>query len=136
MTQAEQPQGSLPDLSNYIADCWYATVQPYLNVHMPLQPLVQNAQIRFDTFDEDSMGIVHRKEKILYTFDTAFIIRSLRHERLSLLPVEKLLIAQSGFTAVTARPLKPFIPNTLASVFITLCTLLFPCVLIIMTKIQ
>lgn len=134
--QDSRPQGYLPDLSSYIEDCWYAAVRPYINIRAPLQPLTPNAHIRFDSFREDSGGKVHREEKILYTFDTAFVMRALQRERLALLPLERMLIAQGGFTAAVHRPLKLFTRGAVPSFFITLGALLFPCILIIMAKIR
>lgn len=134
--QASRPQDYLPDLSNYIEDCWYTVALPYLNVHEPLPPLTPGMQIRFDSFYEDSNGKLHREEKIIYDFDTLFILRALRHRRLAMLPLEKMLIAQNGFTAVAFRPLKVYTFSPLTSFFIILGTLLFPCVLIIMGRIR
>ena len=134
--QASRPQDYLPDLSNYIEDCWYTVALPYLNVHEPLPPLTPGMQIRFDSFYEDSNGKLHREEKIIYDFDTLFILRTLRHRRLAMLPLEKMLIAQNGFTAVAFRPLKVYTFSPLTSFFIILGTLLFPCVLIIMGRIR
>ena len=134
--QTSRPQDYLPDLGNYIEDCWYTAVLPYLNVHEPLQPLTPNTRIRFDSFYEDSSGKLHREENVIYAFDTVFIIRALRHEQLALLPLEKMLIAQTGFTAAAYRPLNVFLLSPLTSFFIILGTLLFPCVLIIMGKIR
>lgn len=134
--RASQPQGRLPDLSNYIEDCWFTAALPYLNIHDPLQPLTPNAQIRFDSFYEDTAGKLHREEKMLYEFNTAFIIQTLRHERLASLPLEQMLIAQGGFISAVYQPLKLFTRGKWVSFFITVGTLLFPCVLIIMTKIR
>ena len=134
--QALRPQDYLPDLSNYIEDCWYATVLPYLNVHEPLLPLTPDTRIRFDSFYEDSSGKLHREEKILYTFDTLFILRALQHDRLALLPLEKMLTAQTCFTAAAYRPLHLYTFGPVLSFFIILGTLLFPGVLIIMGRIR
>ena len=134
--QASRPQAYLPDLSNYIEDCWYATALPYLNIHEPLQPLMSNMRVRFDSFYEDSEGKLRREEKVIYAFDTLFILRTLRNEQLALLPLEKMLIAQTGFTAASYRPLRLSTLSPLTSFFIILSTLLFPCVLIIMSKIR
>jgi len=134
--QLSRPQGALPDLGSYIEDYWYTAAQLYLNVHDPVPPVSLHAQIRFDFFTEDSTGKLHREEKILYTFDSLFILRALQDERLALLPLEKMLIAQSGFTAAVHRPLKLFTRGVFVSFFITLGTLLFPCILIIMAKLR
>jgi len=134
--QTSRPQDYLPDLSNYIEDCWYTAALPYLNVHEPLPPLTPDTQILFDSFYEDSTGKLYREEKILYAFDTVFILRALKHERLALLPLEKMLIAQTGFTAAAYRPLNIYTLGPLISFFIILGTLLFPYVLIIMSRIR
>ena len=134
--QTSRPQDYLPDLSDYIEDCWYTVVLPYLNVHEPLPPLTPNMRVRFDSFYEDSEGRLHREERVIYSFDTVFILRVLRNERLALLPLEKMLIAQTGFTAAAYRPLYLSSFSPLSSFFIILGTLLFPCVLIIMSKIR
>ena len=134
--QASRPQDYLPDLSSYIEDCWYTAALPYLNVHEPLQPLTPNMRVYFDSFYEDSEGKLHREEKVMYAFDTIFILRILRHERLALLPLEKMLLAQTGFTAAAYRPLHVSTFSPLSAFFIILGTLLFPCVLIIMGRIR
>ena len=134
--QTSRPQDYLPDLSNYIEDCWYTAALPYLNVHEPLPPITPNTRIHFASFHADSEGKLHREEKILYAFDTVFILRALKHERLALLPLEKMLIAQTGFTAAAYRPLNIYTLGPLISFFIILGTLLFPCVLIIMGRIR
>ena len=134
--QTSRPQDYLPDLSDYIEDYWYTAALPYLNVHEPLPPLTPGIQVRFDSFYEDSSGKLYREEKVLYTFNTVFILRALRHERVALLPLEKMLIAQTGFTAAAYRPLNIHTLSPLISFFIILCTLLFPCVLIIMGRIR
>ena len=132
--QASRPQDYLPDLSNYIEDCWYVAALPYLNVHNPLQPLTTGTQIRFDSFYEDSKGKLRREEKAIYTFDTLFILRALQHKRIALLPLEKMLITQTRFTAAAYRPLHVYTFSPFLSFFIILGTLLFPCVLIIMGR--
>lgn len=129
-----QPRAHLPDLSNYIEDCWYSAALPYLSVHAPLEPLTPTTAIRFDSFHEDAHGVLHRKEKELYRFDTAFIIRALKHERLKHLPLETMLIAQNGFIAASYQPLRIYTLAPLTSFFITIGALLFPCILIIMAK--
>lgn len=134
--QASRPQDYLPDLSNYIEDYWYTAVLPYLNIHEPLQPLTPNMRVYFDSFSEDSEGKLHREEKVIYAFDTVFILRALRSERLALLPLEKMLIAQTGFFAAAYRSLPVPSLNPIASFFIILGTLLFPGVLIIISKIR
>ena len=134
--QASRPQDYLPDLSNYIEDYWYTAVLPYLNVHEPLQPLTPNMRVYFYSFYEDSEGKLHREERVIYSFDTVFILRALRNERLVLLPLEKMLIAQAGFSAAAYRPLYVSALGPLTAFFIILGTLLFPCVLIIMSKIR
>jgi len=134
--QTSRPQDYLPDLSNYIEDCWYTVALPYLNVHEPLQPITPNIRVYFDSFYEDSEGKLHRTEKVIHSFDTVFILRALRNERLVLLPLEKMLIAQNGFTAVAYRPLSLSPISPLTSFFIIFGTLLFPCVLIIIGKIR
>ena len=134
--QASRPQDYLPDLSNYIEDYWYTAVLPYLNVHESLQPLTSNMRVYFDSFYEDSNGKLHREEKVIYSFDTVFILRALRNERLVLLPLEKMLIAQTGFLAAAYRPLHVSTLSPFTSFFIILGTLLFPCVLIIMSKVR
>ena len=134
--QASRPQDYLPDLSNYIEDYWYTAVLPYLNVHEPLQPLTPNMRVYFYPFYEDSEGKLHREERVIYSFDTVFILRALRNERLVRLPLEKMLIAQAGFFAAAYRPLYVSALEPLTAFFIILGTLLFPCVLIIMSKIR
>ena len=134
--QTSRPQDYLPDLSNYIEDCWYTAALPYLNVHEPLPPITPNTRVYFDSYYENSEGKLHREEKILYAFDTVFILRALKHERLALLPLEKMLIAQTGFTTAAYRPLNIYTLGPVISFFIILGTLLFPCVLIIMGKIR
>lgn len=134
--QASRPQDYLPDLSNYIEDYWYTAALPYLNVHEPLQPLTPNMRVYFDSYYEDSEGKLHRDERVIYSFDTVFILRALRNERLALLPLEKMLIAQAGFSAVAYRPLHVSTLSPFTAFFIILGTLLFPCVLIIMSKIR
>ena len=134
--QASRPQDYLPDLSNYIEDYWYTAVLPYLNVHESLQPLTSNMRVYFDSFYEDSNGKLHREEKVIYSFDTVFILRALRNERLVLLPLEKMLIAQTGFLAAAYCPLHVSTLSPFTSFFIILGTLLFPCVLIIMSKVR
>ena len=103
--QTSRPQDYLPDLSNYIEDCWYTAVLPYLNVHEPLPPITPNTRVYFYSYYEDSEGKLHREERVIYSFDTVFILRALRNERLALLPLEKMLIAQTSFTAAAYRPL-------------------------------
>ena len=134
--QASRPQDYLPDLSNYIEDCWYMAALPYLNVHEPLHPLTSNMRVYFDSFYEDSEGKLYREEKVIYSFDTVFILRTLRNERLLLLPLEKMLITQTGFTVAAHRPLHLSTLSPLTSLFLILGTLLFPCVLVIMSKIR
>ena len=134
--QASRPQDYLPDLSNYIEDCWYRAALPYLNIHKPLQPLTPDIRICFDSFYEDSSGKLHREEKVIYTFDTLFIIRALQHERVALLPLEKMLITQTGFTAAAYRPLNVYALSPFIAFFIILGTLLFPGVLIIISRIR
>ena len=136
IVQASRPQDYLPDLSDYIEDCWYTSALPYLNVHEPLQPLTSNMRVDFDSFYEDSEGKLHREEKVIYSFDTVFILHTLRNEQLALLPLEKMLLAQTGFTAAAYRPLRLSALSPMSSFFIILGTLLFPCVLIIMGKIR
>ena len=134
--QASRPQDYLPDLSNYIEDCWYTAALPYLNVHEPLQPLTPNIRVHFDSFYEDSEGKLHREEKVMYSFDTIFILRILKNDGLALLPLEKMLIAQTGFTAAAYRPLHVSTFSQRSAFVIILGTLLFPCVLIIMGKVR
>ncbi|MGI5089558.1 hypothetical protein [Treponema sp. OMZ 805] len=134
--QASRPQDYLPDLSNYIEDYWYTAALPYLNVHEPLPPLTPNMRIYFDSYHEDSDGKLHRDERVIYSFDTVFILRALRNERLALLPLEKMLIAQAGFSAAAYRLLYVSTLSPVIAFFIILGTLLFPCVLIIMSKIR
>lgn len=131
-----QPQYSLPDLTNYIEDYWYAAVSPYLNVHNPFVPLTPNAQVRFDSFTEDAAGVLHREEKILFTFNTAFVQRVLRYEGTAALPLEKMLWAQQGFVAVSVQPLRIRTLGLFTAFFISFSTLLFPGILIIITKLQ
>lgn len=131
-----QPREHLPDLSNYIEDCWYSTVLPYVSVHAPLEPLTPTTAVYFDSFYEDEGGVLHREVKEIYRFDTAFIIQALKHKRLKYLPLETMLIAQRGFTAASYRPLRIYTLNPVASFFIIMGTLLFPCVLVIMAKRQ
>ena len=54
--QTSRPQDYLPDLSNYIEDCWYTAALPYLNVHEPLPPITPNTRIHFASFHADSEG--------------------------------------------------------------------------------
>lgn len=131
-----QQQGCLPDLTNYIEDYWYAAAVPYLNVHAPLQPLLPNTQILFDSFTEDTAGVLHRKEKAVLTFNTAFILHVLKHEHIALLPLEKMLRAQAGFVAAVVQPLKIRTLGLFTAFFISFSTLLFPGILIIITKLQ
>jgi putative membrane protein len=131
-----QQQDSLPDLTNYIEDYWYAAALPYLNVHNPLPPLLPNTQVHFDSFTEDAAGVLHREEKVVVTFNTAFIQHVLKHERIALLPLEKMLRAQQGFVTVSVQPLKIRTLGLFTAFFISFSTLLFPGILIIITKLQ
>lgn len=131
-----QPRGHLPDLSDYIEGYWYIKALPYLNIHKPVEPLTPNACIRFDSFYEDPHGIVHREEKILYRFDTAFITHALKKKQITLLPLASMLIAQKGFTAAAYRTVQIYTLNPVVSFFIIMSTLLFPCILIIIAKQQ
>ena len=132
--KTEKHSGCLPDLGDYIEDCWYETVLPYLNVHEPLLPITKNAEIRFDFFTEDSKGKLHREERQLFMFNTDFIRSVLRYDKLSLLPLEKMLARQGGFTGAVYRQKRLFTAGKLAVLFIGLGTLLFPCILIIIVK--
>jgi len=134
--QTLRPQDYLPDLSNYIEDCWYIAARPYLNVHDPLRPLVPHDTITFDSFREDAAGKLVREEKTLYTFDTDFIIHTLQQRQLAVLPLEKMLIAQNGFITAAHRALRLSTLGTFTAFFISLGTLLFPCILIIIAKIR
>ena len=134
--RSAQPAAALPDLTDYIEDYWYITTRPYLNVHDPIRPLVLHDTIRFDSFHTDSAGKLYREEKTLYTFDTGFIVHTLQHRQLSFLPLEKMLIAQNGFVTAAHRPLRFSTLGPFAAFFISLSTLLFPCILIIIAKIR
>ena len=134
--RSAQPAAALPDLTNYIEDCWYIAARPYLNVHDPLRPLVPHDTITFDSFREDAAGKLVREEKTLYTFDTDFIIHTLQQRQLAVLPLEKMLIAQNGFITAAHRPLRLSTLGTFTAFFISLGTLLFPCILIIIAKIR
>lgn len=134
--RSAQPAAALPDLTNYIEDCWYIAARPYLNVHDPLRPLVPHDTITFDSFREDAAGKLVREEKTLYTFDTDFIIHTLQQRQLAVLPLEKMLIAQNGFITAAHRTLRLSTLGTFTAFFISLGTLLFPCILIIIAKIR
>ncbi|MEL3906010.1 MAG: hypothetical protein P1P65_03120 [Treponema sp.] len=134
--QALRPPAYLPDLAGYIQDCWYNAAMPYLNVHMPIPVLAEDMEIRFDFFHEGRGGLLLREEKIMYVFNTEFIIRTLQHKRLTLLPLERMLLEQGGFTPAVHRNIRLFTVGKLASFFISLSTLFFPAVLIIIAKIQ
>lgn len=133
--QMVRSAAALPDLSNYIQDCWYTAAMPYMNVHEPLQPLTQHAQIRFDFFNETD-GKLYREEKILYEFNTEFIMKALQYDFFALLPLEKMLLQQGGFTPAVYRTVKIASIGKLPAFFISLIALLFPCILIIIAKIR
>ncbi|MGP1577425.1 MAG: hypothetical protein ACTTH7_08120 [Treponema sp.] len=125
---------ALPDLGNYISDCWYESVFPYMNAHRSLIPIVKNTRASFDYFYEKPDGTLLREEKTLYEFNTAFILDTLQRISGDTFPLENMLIRQGGFTAVEHTYIKTGIFTPWLSFFLILPSLFFPCVLIIIAR--
>lgn len=133
---AMRPVSYLPDLGSYIEDQWYAKTLPYMNVHNPFTPLSKNAQIRYTFFTENPQGALEADEKILYTFNDAFIENLLQAPQLKTVSLEAMLYTQNGFVAAAYKAKKLVTLNTLVTFMITFSALFFPCILIIITRRQ
>ncbi len=132
----QHTETDLPDLTNYIEDRWYTAALPYMNINKPFTPVSKNAVITLSVFQQQEKGILKPTEQNLYTFNTDFILHTLKNESVAILPLEQMLLSQNGFLTAKHQNIQLYVLNKVVTWLLACTALFFPCILIIIAKRQ
>lgn len=95
--QGLRSDASLPDLGDFISARWIIKTAPWRRIQDPVEEPKAGSTVDYEWYQADEHGIITGKNKTMYTFDTAFIRKTLAADGTRL---EKMLLGQRRFVTV------------------------------------
>jgi len=95
---ALEKYGTLPDLGDFIATQWRMRTFSWQRVQLPSPDPTGSSVAEFTYYSIDGDGVISEHRRVLETFDTGFIRKTLSSDGT---PLEKMLLAQDRFVTVS-----------------------------------
>ncbi len=91
-------KGGMPDLGDFVASQWRIATFAWQRVQKPAGAPSGSSIAEYTDYTIDGNGVISEKKRVLETFNTGFIRKTLSKDAT---PLEKMLIAQNRFVTVS-----------------------------------
>ena len=95
---ALKEKDGIPDLGDFVASQWRSSTFAWQRLQKPAADPSGESIAEYADYTIDGNGVISEKKRVLETFDTGFIRKTLSRDGT---PLEKMLLAQNRFVTVT-----------------------------------